>query len=676
MSEVYGMKVDGYIVKTETKSLIIDIEQNRKEITDEIVTSLIAERKRLGYTQQDVADVSGMKAPNVTRIESRKYSPSLDVLMRYANALGKKIYLGLKDGRDVESSHVAESVIYQGNHKRAFPIGISDYKRISRDYYYVDKTLLIRDLLDEQSQVMLFTRPRRFGKTLNMDMLRVFFEKTQEDTSVYFKDKLIWKCGERYQEYQGKYPVIFITFKDVKFRNWEDTFVKLRKLFSDEACRHMELRESDQCSAFDKQYFENMLSQGLDFVDLADAFMILSRMLHAHHGVAPIIIVDEYDIPIQQGYVNGYYEDAVAFIRNLFSGGFKDNSHLSFGYMTGILRVAQESIFSGLNNIRVNSILEDSYSEYFGFTPEEVKAMCIQHGASDKYQEISEWYDGYCFGDKEIFNPWSVINYFTNKYKTKAYWLYTSSNDIIAELLEKATPDVCEHLKELIDGNSIIIPVSTDVIYPQIRNNPVSIFSFLLMTGYLKVEENDLPPEMDGMYGVAIPNKEIASVYKKEILAKMTDHVPISTTVGIQEALSRMEVDALQENLQKFLWQTVSYYDTQGENFYHGLVLGLCAMMDSHYAVTSNREAGEGRYDVQLMPKMIGLPGIIIELKYKKDVDEEELRNISRDALKQIDERKYDTQMKEAEISSIYKYGVAFSGKRVEIACSVVGGEA
>lgn len=675
MSGVCDMKVDEYIVKTETKSLIIDIEQNRKEITDEIVTSLIAERKRLGYTQQDVADISGMKAPNVTRIESRKYSPSLDVLMRYANALGKKIYLGLKDGRDVESSHVAESVIYQGKHKRAFPIGISDYKRTSRDYYYVDKTLLIRDLLDEQSQVMLFARPRRFGKTLNMDMLRVFFEKTQEDTSVYFKDKLIWKCGERYREYQGKYPVIFITFKDVKFRNWEDTFVKLRKLFSDEACRHMELRESNQCSAFDKQYFENMLSQELDFVDLADAFMILSRMLHTHHGVAPIIIVDEYDIPIQQGYVNGYYEDAVAFIRNLFSGGFKDNSHLSFGYMTGILRVAQESIFSGLNNIRVNSILEDSYSEYFGFTPEEVKAMCIQHGASDKYQEISEWYDGYCFGDKEIFNPWSVINYFTNKYRTKAYWLYTSSNDIIAELLEKATPDVCEHLKELIDGKSIIIPVSTDVIYPQIRNNPVSIFSFLLMTGYLKVEENDLPPEMDGMYGVAIPNKEIASVYKKEILAKMTDHVPISTTVGIQEALSRMEVDALQENLQKFLWQTVSYYDTQGENFYHGLVLGLCAMMDSHYAVTSNREAGEGRYDVQLMPKMTGLPGIIIELKYKKDVDEEELRNISRDALKQIDERKYDTQMKEAEISLIYKYGVAFSGKRVEIACSVVGGE-
>lgn len=669
------MNVDEYIVKTEKGSLVIDFEQNRKEMTDGIVTSLIEERKRLGYTQQDIADISGMKAPNVTRIESRKYSPSLDVLMRYANALGKKLYLGLADDGADDVCRVAETPSYQGDQKRAFPIGISDYKRASRDYYYVDKTLLIRDLLDEQSQVMLFTRPRRFGKSLNMDMLRVYFEKTQEDTSVYFKDKLIWDCGERYREYQGKYPVIFVTFKDVKYRTWDDTFAKLRKVFSDEACRHMELSESDKCTSFDKRYFESLLSQELDFVNLADAFMILSRMLHAHHGVAPIIIVDEYDIPIQQGYVNGYYEDAVTFVRNLFSGGFKDNSHLSFGFMTGILRVAQESIFSGLNNIRVNSILETSYSEYFGFTPEEVKAMCIRYGVSDKFQELSEWYDGYCFGNKEVFNPWSVINYFADKYKTKAYWVFTSSNDIIAELLEEATPDVCEHLKELLDGNSFIIPVSTDVIYPQIKNNPASIFSFLLMTGYLKVEENDLPPEMEGMYGVAIPNKEIASVYKREILAKMASRVSISTTVGVQEALSRMDVDALQENLQKFLWQTVSYYDTQGENFYHGLVLGLCAMMDSHYAVSSNREAGEGRYDVQLMPKRNGLPGILIELKYKKDVNEDELRSIAKKALKQIEERKYDAHMKAAGINSIYKYGVAFSGKRVEITSSVSGGE-
>lgn len=666
------MKADGYIVQSGTETHMIDIEQKRKLITDEIVTSLIAERKRLGLTQQDIADISGMKAPNVTRIESRKYSPSLDVLMRYANAVGKQVYLELTDIAYADTCHVAEPMTYQVSQRRPLPIGISDYKRASSDYYYMDKTLLIRDVIDERSQVMLFTRPRRFGKTLNMDMLRVFFEKTQEDTAVYFKDKKIWQCGERYLEHQGKYPVIFITFKDVKYCTWEDSFAKLRRIFLDEAYRHIELCESDKCSEHDKRYFEKLLSSEISSVEMTDFFLILSRMLHVHHGVAPIIIVDEYDIPIQQGYVNGFYEDAVTFIRNLFSGGFKDNSHLSFGFMTGILRVAQESIFSGLNNIRVNSVLENSFSEYFGFTPEEVKQMSAYYGAPDKYQEICEWYDGYHFGDSEIFNPWSVINYFASKCKPKAYWVSTSSNDIIGELLEKATPDVCEHLEELLNGKSFIIPVSTDVIYPQIKNNPASIFSFLLMTGYLKVVEKELPPEMEGLYGVALPNKEIASVYKREILSKMVGQVSITTTIGVQEALSRMEVDVLQANLQKFLWQTVSYYDAADESFYHGLVLGLCAMMDVYYTITSNRESGEGRYDIQLLPKKRNLPGILIELKAKKDATEEELKSISQGALKQMNDKKYDTQLLEQGIETIYKYGVAFSGKRVEIATEIL----
>ena len=662
------MKPDGYIVQMGKEKLIIDIEQRRKLFTDEIVTALIVERKRLGLTQQDIADISGMKAPNVTRIESRKYSPSLDVLMRYAKAVGKQLSFGLTDITDARTCRVAEQMSYHVSQKKSFPVGVSDYKRASSDYYYIDKTLLIRDILDEKSQVMLFTRPRRFGKTLNMDMLRVFFEKTEEDTSVYFKDKEIWKYGERYRAYQGKYPVIFVTFKDVKYRTWDDSLAKLRMIFSDEAHRHLELRESEKCNNSDKQYFEKLLTKEFGMVELSSAFAVLSRMLHAHYGIAPIIIVDEYDIPIQQGYVNGYYEEAVTFIRNLFSGGFKDNSHLSFGFMTGILRVAQESIFSGLNNIRVNSVLEDSYSEYFGFTTEEVQQMCAYYGVLEKYKEVCEWYDGYLFGEQEIFNPWSVINYFTNKCKPKPYWVFTSSNDIIGELLEHATPEICERLEELLNGKSFVIPITTDVIYPQIKSNPASIFSFLLLTGYLKVVESDFPPEMDGLYGVALPNREIASVYKKEILAKMVSHISISTTVGIQEALARMQVDALQTNLQKFLWQSVSYFDTLGENFYHGLVLGLCAMMDSHYTVTSNREAGEGRYDIQLMPKKSGLPGILIELKSKKDVDEEELRKLSQDALRQIDEKNYDMQMRELGIESIYKYGIAFSGKKVEIA--------
>lgn len=666
------MQENGYIVQMETEDLIIDIEQKRKLITDEIVTALIAERKRLGFTQQDIADISGMKAPNVTRIESRKYSPSLDVLMRYANAVGKQVYLGLKDIKDMDVCRVSEQMTYHVTKRKSLPIGISDYKRASRDYYYIDKTLLIRDILDEQSQVMLFTRPRRFGKTLNMDMLRVFFEKSQEDTAIYFEDKEIWKCGERYQEYQGKYPVIFVTFKDVKFRTWEDTLVRLRMIFSDEANRHGELRESEKCNESDKRYFQKLLSQELSAVELSSAFVILSRMLHAHYGVPPIIIVDEYDIPIQQGYLNGYYEEAVTFIRNLFSGGFKDNSHLSFGFMTGILRVAQESIFSGLNNIRVNSVLEDSYSEYFGFTPEEVKQMCRYYNASDKYEELCEWYDGYCFGDKEIFNPWSVINYFANKCKPKAYWVFTSSNDIIGELLEEATSDICELLEELLKGKSFIIQISTDVIYPQIKESPASVFSFLLMTGYLKIVEKDLPPEMEGVYGVALPNKEIASVYKREILAKMASHVSVSTTIGVQEALWNMEAEALQANLQKFLWQTVSYYDTADESFYHGLVLGLCAMMDMFYTITSNRESGEGRYDIQMLPKKEKLPGILIELKVKKGASEDELKSMSQGALKQMNDLKYDIQLLERGIKTIYKYGIAFSGKHVEISTETV----
>lgn len=562
-----------------------------------------------------------------------------------------------------------EQAVYKANLKTALPIGISDYKKACLDYYYIDKTLLIRDLLEERTQVVLFTRPRRFGKTLNMDMLRVFFEKSEEDTSVYFKDKKIWGCGEKYREYQGKYPVIFVSFKDVKYHTWEDSFISLCNVFSDEAHRHLELRESDKCTDADKVFFEKLLSKDLKLAELAQTFQVLSRMLHMHHGIAPIIIVDEYDIPIQQGHVNGFYKEAVAFVRNLFSGGFKDNIHLSYGFMTGILRVAKESIFSGLNNIRVNSILEEAYSAYFGFTPEEVKTMNDYYGTPEKYQELCAWYDGYRFGNSEIFNPWSVINYFNEKCKPKSYWVSTSSNDIISELIEEATTDIWERLEALLKGESFVISVDTEVIYPQIKNEPSSIFSFLLMTGYLKVTDEEPIPDMEYLRGVALPNKEIANVYKKEILSQIGRKIAMSTTLDVQQALFRADVNTLKEKLEKFLLRTVSFHDTTNESFYHGLVLGLCAMMDSHYNLTSNREAGDGRYDIQLMPKRDGFPGILIELKAEKDATEEQLKQLSQAAIKQMNDRKYDIQMKENGIETIYKYGVAFSGKYVEITC-------
>ena len=546
------------------------------------------------------------------------------------------------------------------------PIGVSDYRLASTEYYYVDKTMMIKDFLDERPIVSLFTRPRRFGKTLNMDMLRTFFEKTGQDTSVYFQDKKIWKCGAKYQNYQGKYPVIFITFKDVKFNTWAETLESVKDLFSKEARRHPELQNSDKCDTYDLKSFNALLSGDVTEVELSNALLNLSQMLHKHHGIAPIIIIDEYDTPIQQGYSCGFYDQVILFMRNLFSGGLKDNKHLSYGFLTGILRVAKESIFSGLNNLKINSILDEKYSDYFGFTPEEVKEMADYYGAGDRYAEICEWYDGYRFGNSDIFNPWSVINYFSNNCKPKAFWQATGSNDIIGEILENADDEIYKRLHLLVQGQSILTYIDTDVIYPQIRNNPPSIYSFLLVAGYLKIVRSEISFGGDFMCEVALPNKEIAFVYNKEILQKLTNIIPQSLAIPIQEAIYSGDSDKLKGLLEKLLLQSASFYDTVGENFYHGFMLGLCALLSGYYT-TSNRESGKGRYDIQLSPKNNRLPGVIIELKSGKDCSDAALKELSKTALQQIIQKKYQTEMKAKGVPVIYQYGVAFCGKNVEV---------
>ena len=546
------------------------------------------------------------------------------------------------------------------------PIGVSDYRLASTEYYYVDKTMMIKDFLDERPIVSLFTRPRRFGKTLNMDMLRTFFEKTEQNTSVYFHDKKIWKCGAKYQNYQGKYPVIFITFKDVKFNTWAETLESVKDIFSREARRHPELRDSDRCDAYDKKAFDSLIAGEVSEVELSNALLNLSQMLHKHHGIAPIIIIDEYDTPIQQGYSCGFYDQVILFMRNLFSGGLKDNKHLSYGFLTGILRVAKESIFSGLNNLKINSILDEKYSEYFGFTKEEVREMADYYGAGDRYAEICEWYDGYRFGNSDIFNPWSVINYFSNNCKPKAFWQSTGSNDIIGEILENADDEIYQRLHLLVQGQPILTYIDTDVIYPQIRNNPSSIYSFLLVAGYLKIVRSEISFGGDFMCEVALPNKEIAFVYNKEILQKLTNMIPQSLAIPIQEAIYSGDSDKLKGLLEKLLLQSASFYDTVGENFYHGFMLGLCALLSGYYT-TSNRESGNGRYDIQLFPKNNRLPGVIIELKAGKDCSDTALKELSKTAVQQIIQKKYHTEMKEKGIPVIYQYGVAFCGKSVEV---------
>ena len=567
--------------------------------------------------------------------------------------------------------------IYAKSHpveKLPLPIGISDYRLASTEYYYIDKTMFIKDFLDERPMVSLFTRPRRFGKTLNMDMLRTFFEKNDKDTSIYFRNKKIWACGQKYRDYQGKYPVIFVSFKDVKCENWKETYGNIYKLLQKEFERHLELLNSDVLNEYDKQKIKIFLDGKADENDCMAAFATLSELLDKHYGIAPIIIIDEYDTPIQQGYMCGFYDDIIRFMRNLFSGGLKDNKHLSYGFLTGILRVAKESIFSGLNNLKINTILDNKYSQYFGFTSEEVKEMARYYHAEDKYDEICAWYNGYKFGQTEIFNSWSVINYFSNECEPRAFWQSTGNNEIIGEVLTNADESIYEKLHQLLQGKTVLTYIDTNVIYPQIKNNPSSVYSFLLVTGYLKITKSEPSFNGDFMCEVALPNKEIAFVYNKEILQKLMDIIPQSTAISIQEALYSGDTIRLQRQLEKLLLESASNFDTAHENFYHGLVLGLCAIMDNRYEVTSNRESGAGRYDISLMPKIKGLlPGILIELKSSKNGSSKQIQNLAQKALAQIDEKQYDTLMRSRKISPIIKYGVAFSGKKVAICTSLEG---
>lgn len=544
------------------------------------------------------------------------------------------------------------------------PVGVSDYRIASKEYYYVDKTMFIKDFLDERPMVSLFTRPRRFGKTLNMDMLRTFFEKTDEDTSVYFQDKQIWSQGEKYRKYQGKYPVIFITFKDVKKDTWDKTLNHIIQIITSEYKRHTELANSEKIQ--DKDYYDKVIAGTTDKNLFDSSLYMLSKMLHEHYEVAPVVIIDEYDTPIQQGHMRGFYDEVILFMRNLFSGVLKDNKHLSYGFLTGILRVAKESIFSGLNNLTINSVLDNKYSEYFGFTPDEVREMAAYYSAEDKYDELCKWYDGYCFGNSEIFNPWSVINYFRNDCQPRAYWQATGSNEIIGEVLSEIDEDITDKLNKLIQGETIVSVIDTGVIYPQVKNNPSSVFSFLLVAGYLKSVKSSMAVGGDFMCEVALPNKEISFVYRKEILQKLEYIISQSSVISVQEALYSADSDMLKKRLETLLLQSASCFDTVGENFYHGFMLGLCAALEP-YKSTSNKESGKGRYDIQLRPLVKNLPGIIIELKSAKNCSEEELKELATTALKQIDDKKYDTELKSAGVNNIIKYGVAFSGKNVAV---------
>ena len=570
------------------------------------------------------------------------------------------------DGRVSYGKYIKRS---ETKELKPLPIGISDYVRAQAEYYYVDKTMLIKDFLDQKPMVSLFTRPRRFGKTLNMDMLRVFFEISEDDTSKYFTDKAIWKCGEEYRTQQGIYPVVFLTFKDVKFDTWEATIHKIRGLLQEEYGRHPELASSDKIAEYEKEYFQKVLNGTASEVDLTSALEKLSKMLAVHYKKAPIIIIDEYDTPIQEGYSKDFYDEIIGFMRNFFSGAFKDNRNLSYGFLTGILRIAQESIFSGLNNLTVNSVMDEEYDNYFGFTQGEVKEMLEYYGMSEKESELKEWYDGYLFGSEEIYNPWSVINYIAKGGIPQAYWVNTGKNEILEDVLKIATDDITERLFALLQGEMVVARIDQNVVYRSLAEDPANIYSLLLIAGYLKIPRKEL--QADGTYlcEVSIPNREIAAVYKNEILSHLLQIGAVTRTTAnrIAESLYTNDHKKLQKAIAEYMDKSISFYDAGAEGFYHGLVLGLIALMDNQYKIKSNRESGDGRYDISLFPREEKYPGIIMELKWKKNLSADDLDGLAEEAFDQIENMRYDSEMKEDGVRDILKFGIAFSGKKVSV---------
>ena len=546
-------------------------------------------------------------------------------------------------------------------------VGNTSYTEIAENCYYVDKTLLIRDLIDDQTSVTLFTRPRRFGKTLAISMLQTFFEQTDTDTSIYFKDKKIWKCGEKYRALQGIYPVISITFKDVKFNNWRNSLEAVCLIMRDEYMRHAELIDSPYLNSVELDYFERMRTGNLSEVEYTRALLNLTRMLEKHHKSKVIILIDEYDTPIQQGHSHNFYEEVITFMRNFMSGGLKDNPSLAFGVLTGILRVSKENLFSGLNNPVVNTVLDDKYSEYFGFTTEEVESMANYYRKTDKLEEIRTWYDGYRFGKTDIYNPWSVTNYFYNDCKPKTFWANTSDNEIIQEILRGLTSDIAEELFSLLQGNTIQTSLNMDVIYPRISDGSDTIFSFLLIAGYLKPVHSAIETEYGTFAELQLPNTEIRRVYNTEILSWLKGTLNGNIMTELEKALYLGNSEKLKQALQKYLICCISCFDGAAEGFYHGMMLGLVACFSSRYFIRSNRESGTGRYDLVLEPKSATFPGIIMEFKATKSADGKHLAKLAEDGLKQIQENHYDTDMNERGITDILKYGIAFCGKQVEV---------
>ena len=548
---------------------------------------------------------------------------------------------------------------------KKLPIGIENFEEMQKqDFYYVDKTGLIVDLLAGWGKVNLFTRPRRFGKTLNMSMLKCFFE-IGTDMSL-FDGLAVSKEKALCETYMGKYPVVFVSLKGVDGLTFETAYRALCSIIRKEALRLEFLLDSDKLTENEKKSLNRILTGEYDDQDIRDSLQMLCTLLEKHYGQKPILLIDEYDVPLDKAYYHGYYPQMIDLIRAMFQSALKTNSSLFFAVLTGCLRVSKESIFTGLNNLMVHSISDVSFDEYFGFTDEEVCKLLADYGLEDHYEETRAWYDGYRFGEQDVYCPWDVLNYvyalrFNPQAQPKAYWINTSGNDMVRRLIEKGS-DGTEQLEieRLIEGETITKPLNENLTHAEIDANIENLWSLLYMTGYLTAV--DYP---DGsVYSLRIPNREVQHIFKQQVLSWFKDKVRAETDklTNLYAAFETGDVDAIKEILDEQLLDTVSFYDAH-ESFYHGFLLALLSTC-ANWNVSSNIETGKGRSDI-IAGRKDRKVGFVVEVKDVKD--EEKLDAACEAALRQIDERDYTAILRRFRVKEIHKYGIAFWDKECRV---------
>ena len=547
------------------------------------------------------------------------------------------------------------------------PIGVENFEDLmTHGYYYVDKTPFIRELLDMKGKVNLFTRPRRFGKTLNMSMLRYFLDCEYPETEKIFSGTKILEDGGEYRKYMGNYPVISVTLKSMKQATYEEAFYCLKEEIAREYRRHDKILDSlDQEE--EREKFRRFAAWKAQPEEYLGALRFLSECLFQVYGKKSVILIDEYDVPLENAYFGGFYDRMVSLVRSLFESALKTNDCLEFAVITGCLRISKESIFTGLNNLKAESTTNDTFAEYFGFTQEEVEKMLKDYGLEENLGTVQKWYDGYCFGETEVYNPWSVINYVYSCYKNKQafakpYWSNTSSNSIVRSLIEHADISVKKEIEGLIEGKTIEKPIHEDITYEDMNSTQDNLWNFLFFTGYLKKISQRQEGETIYME-MAIPNSEVRYVYKNAVLRWFEEKIDRKTEkkelMPLYESLLNGDAEKMGEILSENLMETISFYDYQ-ESYYHGFLAGLLRPM-GNYIVESNRESGKGRPGILVRYPSVRGKAVILELKVAKTY--QELEKKCEEALRQIEEKKYEEGLRREGYKDILKYGVAFYKK-------------